>query len=232
MASQNPLGRTDGRVTYVEFSVSSSEHPFVAVSEADGGEAVLKEFIPRGAGSYAEFFSISGVEPEAVLAHALDHRSVEGRLVERFEDEALFEFVVDDGCPAVFLGEAGALPCTVESRDGSGTIGAEVPPSEDVSTVVDDFLDAYPDAELTVKREQSHGTPIFGQRYLQAALEEELTERQRDVLEAAHDAGYYDWPREITAEDLAERFDICPATLHQHLRAAEQKLMTLALRRN
>ncbi|WP_144797134.1 helix-turn-helix domain-containing protein [Halorubrum depositum] len=231
MASQNsPL--SDERVTYVEFSLSSSDHPFVAVSETDGAEALLREFIPRGAGSYAEFFSVGGAEPETVLAHADDHPSVEARLVERFEDEVLFEFVVDDGCPAVFLGESGALPCTVESRGGTGTVGAEVPPSEDVTTVIDGFLDAYPDAELTVKRTQPHGTPIFGQGCLRAALEADMTDRQRDVLEAAHDSGYYDWPRAVTAEELAERFDICPATFHQHLRAAEQKLVALSLRRN
>ncbi|QKY17448.1 bacterio-opsin activator domain-containing protein [Halorubrum sp. CBA1229] len=223
--------RADERVTYVEFALSSSEYPFVAVSEADGAAALLREFIPRGAGSYAEFFSVSGVDPESVLAQALDHPSVEARLVERFTDEALFEFVVDDGCPAVFLGESGALPCTVESRGGSGTVGAEVPPSEDVSTVVNDFTDAYPDAELRVKREQSYGTPIFGQECLRAALETDMTDRQREILGAAHDAGYYDWPREVTAEELAERFGICPATFHQHLRAAEQKLVALSLRR-
>lgn len=231
MSSQNQ-SRADERVTYVEFSLSSPTHPFVAVSALDGGEALLKEFIPREEGSYAEFFSVSGVEPETVLARALDHPSVEASLVERFDDEALFEFVVDGGCPAVFLGEAGALPRTVEGSDGTGTVGAEVPPSEETTTVIERFLDAYPDAELRLKREQSYETPIFGQGYLQAALEDALTDRQRDVLEATHDAGYYDWPREVTAEELAERFGICPATFHQHLRAAEQKLIALALRPN
>ncbi len=231
MSSQTQ-SRADERVTYVEFSLSSPDHPFVAVSALDGGEALLKEFIPRGEGSYAEFFSVSGVEPETVLARALEHPSVEASLVERFDDEALLEFVVDGGCPAVFLGEAGALPRTVEGRDGTGTVGAEVPPSEDATAVIDRFLDAYPDAELTLKREQSYETPIFGREYLQAALEDTLTDRQREVLETSHDAGYYDWPRAVTAEELADRFDICPATFHQHLRAAEQKLIALALRRN
>ncbi|MDZ5809922.1 bacterio-opsin activator domain-containing protein [Halorubrum sp. AD140] len=230
MSSKN-AARTADRVTYVEFSLSSPAHPFVAVSALDGGAAQLETFVPRGAGSYAEYFSITGVEPEVVLARAHDHPSADARVVDRFEDGGLFEFVVDGGCPAVFLGEAGAFPCTVEGRDGSGTIGAEVPPSEDVATVIDDFLEAYPDADLTRKREQSYGTPTFGPRYLQAALEHDLTDRQREVLETAHDVGYYDWPREVTAEELADRFDISPATLHQHLRAAEQKLIALALRR-
>ncbi|ELZ42235.1 Bacterio-opsin activator HTH domain-containing protein [Halorubrum saccharovorum DSM 1137] len=230
MASQTH-SRTEERVTYVEFSLSSPTHPFVAVSALEGGETQLREFVPRGGGSYAEFFSISDVEPETVLSLARDHPSADGTLVERFEDGGLFEFVVDDHCPAVFLGEAGALPRTVEASGGSGTIGAEVPPSEDAGTIVDRFLDAYSDAELTRKRGQSYRTPIFGQRCLRAALDDDLTDRQRDIIETAHEAGYYDWPREVTAEELAERFDISPPTFHQHLRTAEQKLIAMTLRR-
>ncbi|MFW6317767.1 MAG: bacterio-opsin activator domain-containing protein [Halorubrum sp.] len=228
MPPQNKT-RTDGRVTYVEFSLSDPTYPFVAVSTLDGGETELRELIPRGNGVYAEFFSISGVDPETVLRRAAEHPSVDASLVERVGNEGLFEFVAEDGCPAVTLGESGALPRTVESRNGSGTIGAEIPSSEDAAAIVDRFLDA--DAELTVKRERLYETPIFGQRYLQAALEARLTDRQREILESAHAAGYYDWPREVTAEELAERFDISPATFHQHLRAAERKLLALSLER-
>lgn len=230
MPPQNKT-RTDGRVTYVEFSLSDPTHPFVAVSTLDGGEAELKELIPRGNGVYAEFFSISGVAPETVLRRTAEHHSVDASLVERVENEGLFEFVVEDDCPAVTLGESGALPRTVESRNGSGTIGAEIPSSEDAAAIVDRFLDTYPDADLTVKRDRPYETPIFGQRYLQDTLETRLTDRQREILESAHAAGYYDWPREVTAEELAERFDISPATFHQHLRAAERKLLALSLER-
>ncbi|TKX53860.1 hypothetical protein EXE44_17175, partial [Halorubrum sp. SS7] len=37
---------------------------------------------------------------------------------------------------------------------------------------------------------------------------------------------YYDWPRDHTAEEIAESLDIASATLHQHLRAAEHALVS------
>ncbi|WP_227015883.1 helix-turn-helix domain-containing protein [Haloarcula sp. JP-L23] len=39
--------------------------------------------------------------------------------------------------------------------------------------------------------------------------------------------GYYAWPRESTAEDLAETMDIASSTLHYHLRHALHQLLTV-----
>jgi len=56
-----------------------------------------------------------------------------------------------------------------------------------------------------------------------------LTDRQREVVEHALDAGYFEWPREVTSEELAAEMDISRATLLEHLRKAESKLLTDAL---
>jgi predicted DNA binding protein len=45
-----------------------------------------------------------------------------------------------------------------------------------------------------------------------------LTGRQREVLTAAVRAGYYDAPRRATQADVAERLDVSPATVGEHLR--------------
>ncbi|MFC7027627.1 helix-turn-helix domain-containing protein [Halomicroarcula sp. GCM10025710] len=47
-----------------------------------------------------------------------------------------------------------------------------------------------------------------------------MTDRQAEILRAAYLAGYYAWPRDTTAEELAESLDISSPTLHQHLRRA------------
>lgn len=220
---------SENGVTYLEFSLSDPTYPFVAASTVGGGEVMLEEIIPRGEAGYAEFYSVMGSDPDEVAAFAAEHPSAEATLIERFDDGGLFEFLVDENCPAVYLGEQGALPRKVESIDGKGVIAAEVPASEDAAFIGDRFLDAHPDAELVVKRKQPYETPMFSHRHLQHALEEQLTERQHEVLMAAHDAGYYDWPRDTTGEAIADDLGISPATFHQHLRASEQKLIALSL---
>jgi hypothetical protein len=53
-----------------------------------------------------------------------------------------------------------------------------------------------------------------------------LTEKQREVLIAAYKLGYYDIPRRITSEELAKNLGLVDSTVVEHLRKAEQRLMT------
>ncbi|WP_276280520.1 helix-turn-helix domain-containing protein [Halorussus caseinilyticus] len=54
---------------------------------------------------------------------------------------------------------------------------------------------------------------------------DELSARQREVFELARQKGYYTWPREVSATELAEDLDVSKATLLEHLRKAEVKLL-------
>ncbi|MWG33868.1 helix-turn-helix domain-containing protein [Halomarina oriensis] len=54
---------------------------------------------------------------------------------------------------------------------------------------------------------------------------DDLSERQREVIDLARREGYYSWPRETSAADLAETLDISKPTLLEHLRKAEAKLL-------
>jgi len=53
-----------------------------------------------------------------------------------------------------------------------------------------------------------------------------ITDRQREALEAAIDAGYYELPREGTAEDVAARLECTPSTASELLRRAEAAIVT------
>jgi predicted DNA binding protein len=52
-----------------------------------------------------------------------------------------------------------------------------------------------------------------------------LTTAQREAFEHAREAGYYNWPREISTRELAEGLDVSKTTLLEHLRKAEAKLL-------
>ena len=54
---------------------------------------------------------------------------------------------------------------------------------------------------------------------------DELTDRQLTALQRAYFGDFFEWPRPTSGDDLAESMGIARSTYHQHLRAAERKLV-------
>lgn len=54
----------------------------------------------------------------------------------------------------------------------------------------------------------------------------ELSPRQREAFQLARARGYYEYPRGVTAEALADELDITKTTFLEHLRKAERSLLT------
>jgi predicted DNA binding protein len=62
-----------------------------------------------------------------------------------------------------------------------------------------------------------------------AEFEDALTERQATALRSAYYSGYYDEPRTTSGDELAAAMEVSRPTFHQHLRAAERKLLAAVL---
>ncbi len=212
-------------VVEAEFRLHDSSHPFVAVSEMKDCRFELAKLIPRGDGQYAEFFNVTGAEPSQIVEIESNYDEVSVCLLNGYESGGLFEFVVSEGCPAVHLAKRGALPREVAGADGRGRILVEIPAPHEPATVIEDFLDAHPNARLASKQETESLTPLFTSSGVSQVLQTKLTDRQREVLEAAFDAGYYDWPRTVTGEEVADQLGIASATFSEHIHSAERRLL-------
>lgn len=90
---------------------------------------------------------------------------------------------------------------------------------------------AFQHEDLTniIKDFQSYGTVTVESLTEFPGTEPDLTGRQREVVQTALEAGYFEWPREISSEDLAAKLDITRGTCLEHLRKAESKLLREAV---
>jgi predicted DNA binding protein len=52
-----------------------------------------------------------------------------------------------------------------------------------------------------------------------------LTDRQLSALQTAYFAGFFEWPHEVSGDELASSMDVTRSTFHQHLRAGQRKLL-------
>lgn len=57
-------------------------------------------------------------------------------------------------------------------------------------------------------------------------LFEQLTPRQQETLRAAVEVGYYQEPREVTYQEVADELGIAAGTVGEHLRKIESKILT------
>lgn len=221
-------GRSSGTVSEIEVEVTDPTVPCVAATTELGGRFHLEQFLPRRDGSYAEYYGVEGVDLDRLLEYAGAHDESDARFICREDDEGLLEMVVTGDCPAKALADGGAVPRSVDAVGGVLRIVAEVPPQYDGADVTATFLEQYPDAELVDRREKSKFAAPAPERRLDRSFRRRLTERQRETVALAERRGYYEWPRDVTHEELAAELETDAETVARHLQAAERALARVA----
>lgn len=209
----------------LEFELPSSDGFFADISAELDCVCVHEGDTQTQEGNVIHFVRIEGADAEAVKQRAMDAEQVSNcRIIDDRAEECRIEIVIQDSPPEIFL-EMGARVRNITAEEGTSTITAEAPQEADLRAIVDRVQSRYSGAELVAKREVTGTDRSMAQ--FSETVEERLTDRQQSVLETAYRAGYYDWPRESTAEDVAETLEISSSTFHQHVRRAEQALLSV-----
>ncbi|WP_164471524.1 bacterio-opsin activator domain-containing protein [Halosimplex salinum] len=212
-------------VIELEFRVESERAFFVTASEHLGASFELQGIVPGEGGSLLYFVTMRGTSPEEAVEFAADVDSIENaRLIRDYDESYLVEFVVDGEEPATTLTELGGHVVEFLVEDGAQRITAEFTTETDVRAVFNGFQSPFQGSALLSKQEVER--PVQTTDGFRRSLEDDLTSKQQSVLRAAYLAGYFEWPRGSTAEELADSIGVSSPTLHNHLRKAQQKLLT------
>ena len=118
------------------------------------------------------------------------------RLIERRDDDCLFEAVIDERTVASAFADHAAAVRSITVDDDEMRVVVELPQDTDVRRFVETVHARYPDAELVVRRDRERSKQLSADVW--DNLEDELTERQLEVLQVAYHSGFFDSPRRST----------------------------------
>lgn len=211
----------------LRFRIETLDEPILEPFQKTSGQITIERSIPLENGSTLQYCTINGVSSESseeftnVLEESPAIQSV--RVLDQNDDGGRVQIeTTEASLTSLFATYGGCLRHTT-IEDGAAHFIAEFPIQTDIGSVLSAVRSELPDIDLVSKEtvEERKTTPTE----LTTAVEEELTDRQRTVLETAFYAGYWDWPRDSTAEEVAESLGIARPTFQEHLRAAQRKLL-------
>ena len=193
--------------------------PVAALSAAAGAtvDSVATSVVAAG-GSVTEFAA------DAPLDAAADE--VDAAVVPVFAHGSTHRYRIDHGdavCPCACLGEFGVPVTRYVAREGTLTLVFHAADYDELRDVVAALGERF---DVDIRRfvqAPSAGETDSEDRVL--VDRGRLTARQLEVLETAHEMGYFARPREANATEVAAALDIAPSTFREHLVAAESKLL-------
>jgi predicted DNA binding protein len=213
---------TADEVVELELSMRDPDLFFVGLSR--GRELEYGGAAPRDGDTVLMFLTVRDDDGETTAIEAARERSdVESAdvLVER-EDGTLLEIAA--AAPLVdMLADRGARLEEVLAVDGEARIRVELPAGGDPRGLLEALQERYDGTELVAYHE--HERPARTREQFVDELEDRLTEQQLTALRKAYLSGYFDPNRPVTGDELAASMEISRSTFHQHLRAAERKLV-------
>lgn len=139
------------------------------------------------------------------------------------EDGSIYRFErdADAGCVCEVVEATGTPIRSVSGRDGGLALTIHTADLEDIATIVDALREQFGGVlveELLHDHDEARSDPVIVDRA-------NLTDRQAEILETAHEMGYFEYPKRANATEVAEAVGVARSTFSEHLAAAQSKIL-------
>jgi len=215
---------TADRATEVVVRSAALAEPFVAAADDETMTISIDRVVTLRGGRSLLYYTVTGIAPEQFSAIIERLSGGEVRLLEQLGTRSRLELSTEANTIHSVVASHGGWLTEAALREGCFEITIRIPLGTAVRSVLTAARTVYPDLRLvsqtTVTPSTRTPTDVFG------TFAEELTDRQREALEVGYYAGFFEWPRETSGDELAELMGVTPATVHHHLRHGQQKLLS------
>jgi PAS domain S-box-containing protein len=222
--------RSSPTAVELELSVTAPTALSGQLANRVGSPLVFEGRVPEADDTTGLFFHLEreGMEPADVCDRSTELTRVES-VTPMVSDEAttLFKAVVRGDTIVETLVERGARVDSIRAGPDSPelTVAVDLPSDVGIRELVELLADQYSGASLLARRERTvsdrSGSGI------RTTLGDKLTDRQLQVLMTAYLSGFFEWPREKSGKELADKLDISQSTMSRHLRVSQQKLLDI-----
>ncbi len=168
------------------------------------------------------FLTVRGVSAAPLIDHLRTQSDVQSvtRLQDGRENVSL-RVLVRPPSVGSLLAEAGGRLQTIHATDGGVVAIGEFSPRTDMNQMNEHVREEYPGTTI-----QSLVTTDPTEIRPDSSPLASLTAKQRQALEAAYRNGFFERPQRQTADEIASTLDVSRSTFLNHLRTAENTLLT------
>lgn len=206
--------------TELEFSLSDETYPLQRLA-AETDAAIRYDTVAESAtDAVRSLVTVERGDAEQVLEAARSTASiVDAEWFGTVEHGQLSLWITKPFLASDIVKHGGRLLESTATADGT-TVRVALPTTASPRPLLDSLTSRYPDIDLLARRQTT--SPDGPET---ATIADRLTDRQHEILNAAYHGGYYETPRKVTGEDLAESFDISSPAVYNHLQAAHRTVL-------
>lgn len=229
MNSRSDQGIPTDSVVEVELTLRDASYPVVNVSDQLECSVTLLAAVPATGetDSLIEYLSIEDDHVDRII-EAIEscERAINVEILTTRSNETLVR-VETANCIIQSIYEANAILATSQIEDGNARGRMYIPPNQNKTAVLESLKESHPNVETSAVRNRPIAPEFLTQQTFRSLLRERLTDRQWDTLHYAYAGGYFERPRRIAQDDIADTMDLSQETISQHLRAAQRRVFSV-----
>ena len=210
------------RVTELDLSLPTPDRFPNALAATVDRPVRYRDLTPRPDGETQVSFRLPETPVEAVRTLAESFVTVDSLDTIDRNGETTVRAALTGQTVATTLLSCGAIQQEIVAHADETAVTVRLPHDADVRGFLNRVDERIPGVELLARR--SAGTAEGTGTAVHQALSEELTDRQREVLRTAYEAGFFQSPRETTGVELADMLGVSQPTVTHHLREAQRRL--------
>lgn len=197
-----------------EFVFQQPEECTVATASAETSDSLTDiSWASENGGSVAEQFTASS-----------DLNGVAADEVFDYGSQRVYEFDRDHESPCIceFIEESLGPVTDVYANSGNLHVTLHAGDMERLRALLKNLNEKFGNVRIEYLVQ---GREDAGEAELVPVDLRRLTDRQHEVIQTAHEMGYFEYPRDSNASEVAEALGIQPSTFTEHLNAAQSKLL-------